>query len=133
MLRRSASPVLLLALALAGCGAAGSSAGDFEGEERRVAQVVEDLQSAAEGRDGEEICSRLLASRFADSLAAAGRTCDQEVTKALGDAESASLEVEAVRVTGNEAVAQVKDADDRVTRLPLVREGRDWRLTAFGG
>ena len=132
MPRRPAT-ALLLAVLLAGCGAGGSSAGDFEGEERRVAQVVEDLQSAAEGRDGAEVCSRLLATRFADALAADGRTCAQEVDKALEDAESASLEVEAVRVTGAEAVAQVKDADDRVTRLPLVRERGGWRLTAFGG
>ena len=52
-------PVALLA-ALAGCAPQQTSTNDFKGAEKDVAQVIADLQSDAQGRKPEVICSDLL-------------------------------------------------------------------------
>ena len=129
-----ALPLLLAALA-SGCGANPSSAGDFEGEEKNVAEVVEKLQSAGETGDAGEICGELLAKRLSDQIQETGSTCDQELEKALGDADDFDLEVEAVTVSGTSATAKVKGRigdRDGVRDLRLVREGADWRLSDLG-
>ena len=128
---RRLAAALLIALALAGCGAAGN---EFEGEERAVAQTVADLASAAQGGQGEEICGRLLAPELVDRLADGSRSCAQEVTAAVRDAQDHTLEVKDVEVRGTTATARVEDGDGREQRLELVKEGgADWKVSAFGG
>ena len=122
----------LLALALAGCGAAPSSAGDFEGEERDVAQVVEDLQAAGQAKDAGEICGRLLAAELVDALAAPGRSCTQEVDKALEDSDNFAVDVKDVTVAGSTATARVEDADEKPRELRLVKSGTTWKISALG-
>jgi len=128
--------VLLVLAALAnGCGAAASSAGDFEGEEQAVAEVVERIQSAGEGGDATEICDEVLATALRDAIAESGSTCEQELDKAITDADDFDLEVEEVTVDGAEATARVRGRDgdaERVRELQFTREGDDWRATALG-
>ena len=127
-------PLLLAALA-AGCGASASSAGDFEGEEKAVAEVVERLQTAGEGGDAERICNDVLAEALREKIAEPGSTCEQEVDKAITDADDFHLDVEEVTVSGTEATARVRgriDDADRVRELQFVREGADWRASALG-
>jgi hypothetical protein len=129
-----AVPLVLAALA-SGCGASGSSAGDFEGEEKRVADVVEQLQSAGETGDAAEICNEVLAKQLRDQIQEAGANCEQELEKAIKDADDFELEVEDVTITGNSATAKVKGRDggeERVRDFEFVREGRDWRATSLG-
>jgi hypothetical protein len=129
-----AVPLVLAALA-AGCGASSSSAGAFEGEEKRVADVVEKLQSAGETGDAAEICDEVLASELRDQIQAAGADCEQELDKAIKDADDFELEVEDVTISGNSATAKVRGRDDgeeRVRDFEFVREGRDWRATSLG-
>jgi hypothetical protein len=130
---RLALPLVLAALA-AGCGGA-SSASDFEGEEQRVADVVERLQTAGESGDAEEICNELLAPALRDDIAAAESSCEEELDKALQDADDFELEVEDVTVSGTEATARVRGRDgeaQRVRELEFVREGADWRAADLG-
>jgi hypothetical protein len=130
---RLALPLVLTALA-SGCAGA-SSATDFEGEEQRVADAVERLQTAGESGDAREICDELLAPSLREEMAAGGENCEQELDKALQDADDFDLEVEDVTVSGNEATARVRgrEADaERVREIELVREGDDWRLTNLG-
>jgi len=47
-----ALPLVLAALAFAGCTAANTSSGDFKGEQKDVADVVDTLGSAAGAGDG---------------------------------------------------------------------------------
>jgi hypothetical protein len=129
-----AVPVVLAALA-AGCGASASSAGDFEGEERRVADVVEKLQSAGETGDAAEICDEVLASDLREEMQAAGANCEQELEKAIQDADDFELEVEDVTITGDSATAKVRGRDqgeERVRDFEFVREGSGWRATSLG-
>jgi hypothetical protein len=132
MSRFAAAPLVLAALALSACGQGQSSSADkFTGEQQRVAQAVEDLQSAGASRDEAELCSRVLAKDLVDRLAAGTRSCTQEVERALGDADEFDLTVQSVQVSGTTATARVKDGRDRVQTLRLVREGSDWKVAAL--
>ena len=125
----------MLAALAAGCGASASSAGDFEGEERRVADVVEQLQSAGETGDAAEICDEVLASDLREEMQAAGANCEQELEKAIQDADDFELEVEDVTIRGDSATAKVRGRDqgeERVRDFEFVREGSGWRATSLG-
>lgn len=129
---------LLAALAVGGCGASGdSSSVEFKGEDRAVAQVVEDLQEAGQRRDAQRMCEDLLAKPVVTRLTEAGRaapekrSCAQTLEESLKDADTFDLEVTKVTVTGGRALATVSsDAGekDRTNTLALVKEGRNWKL-----
>jgi hypothetical protein len=135
MSRASLAVPLVLAALAAGCGASASSAGDFEGEERRVADVVEKLQSAGETGDAAEICNEVLARELREEIQAAGANCEEELEKAIQDADDFELEVEDVTITGNTATARVRGREgdeDTVRTFEFVREGGEWRATSLG-
>ena len=128
--------VLLPLLLLAGCGQAQTSANEFEGDEKAVAQTIEDLQAAAQGRKPGEICSDILSRELADKLKTTGNDCVREMEKVTGDADDFELEVKDVSVTGTTATATVTarkgGKDDAETTFSLSREDGDWRLTDLG-
>ena len=128
-------PIALVA-ALTGCGPAPSSTNSFKGTEKAVAQVIEDLQSDAQGRKPSAICSDVLSRALADKLKSAGSDCVGEIKKITGDADDFELEVTDVTVTGDTATAKVKarrgSNKNATTTYSLVREGNDWRLNDLG-
>ncbi len=130
---RPSLPALLtgLTLAVAGCGGQESSAERFEGEEREIAQVVEDLQAASADRDAAEICSRILSRELVDRLSAGGLDCTDELEKGLADADEFELTVERVELRGDTATARVRDGKGRPQRIGFVREGGGWRADAL--
>ena len=125
------------ALALGGCGAQQDSQGeDFEGPQAEVAQVVEDLQSAAQQGDAEELCGRILARELVARLAAGGSQCIDEMEKAVGDVNDFELDVTGVTISGTTARAEVTHGDgERASAFELAREGgREdgaWRVTSL--
>jgi hypothetical protein len=132
-------PRLLLAtlaatvLATAGCGQQGSqdTSDRFQGQQRLVANTVEDLQSAAEDSDEGKICRDLLARSLADRLARGAGGCQATVAAALEDTDSNELDVRSVRITGERATARVRletGDRDRVAGVDLVRERNGWRI-----
>ena len=66
IVRRVLRPLALLLLVLpvvAGCapsGGGGVDTGRFSGEERNVAEALDELSDAGRGGDGQQICSELL-------------------------------------------------------------------------
>jgi hypothetical protein len=131
-MKRSAA--LLAALALAGCGAEAepSSVEKFQGEERAVAQKVEDLQEAGEGRNPEDICSDILASSLVQQLEAANVKCADEMEKAIDDADDYDLQVQDVTVSGSTATAEVRRGDDGPTEtMEFTKENGQWRATSL--
>jgi hypothetical protein len=135
-MRRSLAAVPLVIAAIAsGCAGASSSSSSFEGEQKRVADVVEKLQSAGETGDAKVICDEVLAKSLSDQIKAAGSTCEQEMDKAIKDADDFALDVESVQVTGNTATAKVKGRDrgaERVLTFEFEKEGDNWRATNLG-
>ncbi len=127
---------LVLAAVLAGCGQAPTSANDFKGAEKAVAQTIEDLQSDATSRKPSAICSDVLSKALADKLKTGGHDCTSEMEKITGDADDFELEVTDVTVTGDTATAKVKarrgDKKNATTTFSLVREDGDWRLNSLG-
>ena len=125
----------LAALALAGCGATTEPSADrFQGAEREVADKVEELQEAGERRRPEDICADILARALVQQLEAAGTTCNDEMEKAIEDADDFQLEVRDVTVTGNTATARVRRGDEGPVRtFEFARENGQWRATSLSG
>jgi hypothetical protein len=127
---------LLLAAVIAGCGQAASSASDFKGTEKDVADTVEQLQSAAQNRKPEQICSDVLSRELADRLKTGGSDCVDTMEKLTGDADDYELDVTDVTITGTTATALVKSRrgkrKDATTTYALAREDGKWRLTNLG-
>jgi hypothetical protein len=127
---------LLLAVAIAGCGQPATSASDFKGAKKDVADTIEQLQTAAQNRKPEDICSDVLARSLVDKVKTSGHDCVTEMEKVTGDADDFELDVKAVTITGATATAQVKarkgGKDNAVTSFALAREDGKWRLTSLG-
>jgi hypothetical protein len=118
------------AFALGGCtaGQPNQSAGDFEGTEADVAQVIDDLKGS---RDPEEICSRIFADDLAASLAAGSRDCVDEVDAMIRDVGSIDMDVEDVTVAGTTARAQVRQSGKTAT-FEIARSRGGWQITSLG-
>ncbi len=135
-MRRSllALPLLLAALA-AGCASGASSTGDFQGDEKKIADKIEKLESAGKAGNAEAICTDVLAKSVSDQIASAGSSCEEELDKAIKDADDFSLDVEDVTIDGDKATAKVKGkehGEDQVRTFQFERDGSDWRATNLG-
>jgi hypothetical protein len=127
---------LLGLLAVAGCGAQAdpSSVEKFQGEEKAVAQKVEDLQEAGEGRKPEDICSQILARSLVAQIEAAGVDCADEMEKAIDDADDYDLDVQDVTISGSTATVRVRrGADGPTETMEFTRENDQWRATSLSG
>jgi hypothetical protein len=139
-----AAPTRLLALlvalpfALGACGqSAKDSATDFKGDQKDVAQTVEDLQSFARKGDADKICTELLAKPLVAKIKqSSGGTCDKVLKDAINDADAFELQVKKVTVNGDKASAVVvsegNDAADRTDTLELVRDRSAWKISTLG-
>ena len=145
MLRRMMIMLALVAMALpltgAGCGtgsSSSSSAKQFTGEQRAVAQTIEDLQSAGSKGKPSQICDHLLSKSLVDQITKAShKSCTDAVDRDLKDADAFDLTVLAngVAVTGTTATAQVRSKNGNVkdvSTLKLVKEAGSWRISAIG-
>jgi PBP1b-binding outer membrane lipoprotein LpoB len=136
-MKHLAVPIVIAAVVLAGCGAQAdqtSSVDKFQGEERAVAQKIEDLQEAGESRKPDDICSQILSRTLVSQLEAAGADCASEMEKAIDDADDYDLDVQEVTVTGSTATASVRRGDDGPTEtMEFTKENGEWRATALSG
>jgi hypothetical protein len=128
----------IVAVAVGGCTSQATnddSSGKFRGEQRLVANTIEDFESAASKGDQDQICRDLLAKPLVATYAKRGGTCESAVDGALKDTDSFGLTVESVRIAATQAIARVK-ADrgkkDVLRTMTLVKEGPGWRISAFG-
>jgi hypothetical protein len=131
-------PILALALAtlaVAGCGQSGSesSAEKFKGEQKAVAEVVEDLQEAGEKKDAERICSTILSPTLVAQVKAGGASCAAEMKRSLNDADQFELDVQSVTVEGTKAEARVKGEGSETATMSFAKERGGWRATDLGG
>jgi hypothetical protein len=134
MRRLALAPLLLAALAFAGCTTAGSSSSSkkFSGAAGDVADAVGDIETAGKRKDADRLCSELLARSLVEQLDAGGTSCKQEMKDALADADEFALSVRDVKVSGTEATATVRQGSDGPTRtIQLVKEGTRWKASEF--
>lgn len=134
-MRRSlaAAPLALVVALAAGCGQAAPSATDFSGEQKKVAQVLEDLQAAGQRDQTTRICRTLLAQPLVQQLG--GATCPKAVGQVLDDTDTFEVTVKSVRISGTNARAQItvgRDKKGKKTQpVELVREGQAWKVSRF--
>jgi hypothetical protein len=136
---RNLSPLAFVVAAALLAGCTGSSSNDddtskFRGDQRLVANTVEDFETAASKGDQDKICRDLLAKALVQQYAQRGGTCEKVVDGALKDTDSFNLTVEKVTISGQQATASVK-ADrgkkDVMQSLTLVKQGAGWRISGF--
>jgi hypothetical protein len=134
-MHRALLAAALLTLPLAGCGAAPqSSKSKFQGEQQKVAQVVDELAAAGRSGDAEKICSDILSKSLVAQLKSAGGDCVSEMKAAIDDASDYDLRVSAVKVAGDNATAQVRQgAKGAPATFSFVKENGAWRARALGG
>jgi hypothetical protein len=127
----------IVAVAVAGCTTQSSSddsSGKFRGEQRLVANTIEDFESAASKGDQDQICRDLLAKSLVATYARRGGTCEHAVDGALKDTDSFGLTVESVRIAAAQATVRVKadrGKNDVIRTMTLVKEGPGWRISEF--
>ena len=137
MLRTLLALGAIAAVAVAGCASqttSNDSSGKFRGEQRLVANTIEDFESAASKGDQDQICRDLLARPLVVRYTEHGGTCEDAVDGALKDTDSFGLTVESVRITGTDATARVKadrGKNDVLRTINLVKEGPGWRISEF--
>jgi hypothetical protein len=128
----------IVAVAVGGCtnqATSDDSSGKFRGEQRLVANTIEDFESAASKGDQDQICRDLLAKPLVATYAKRGGTCESAVDGALKDTDSFGLTVESVRIAATQATARVKadrGKNDVLRTMTLVKEGPGWRISEFG-
>lgn len=131
---RSVTALCLVALVLAGCGAAPrDSAQQFTGEERAVAAVVERVETAARDDDPAIVCTRLLSTSLLTALSKQGTNCRTGVKEAFRDANPLELTVDAVEIRGSRATTRVNyrsGSKDKTATLDLDREGKTWKISS---
>jgi hypothetical protein len=137
MLRSVSAIAVAAAVLLAGCTAQSSNKDDtskFSGDQRLVANTVEDFESAASKGDQDKICRDLLDKALVQQYARRGGSCEKAVDGTLKDTDSFDLTVEKVAINGSNATATVK-ADrgkkDLNQTIELVKQGTGWRISAF--
>jgi hypothetical protein len=137
MLRFALPIAAIVAVAVTGCtttSTSNDSSGKFSGDQRLVANTVEDFESAASKGDQDRICRELLAKPLIATYAKRGGTCEKAVDGALKDTDSFGLTVESVRITAAQANVRVK-ADrgkhDVIRTINLLKEGTGWRISEF--
>ena len=144
---RARRPILLAlaatTLGAAGCGpATTTSAGDYKGADKDVAQTVDDLATAARRGDARKICDSLLSAGVKAQLTRLARTsgrgtdCADQLKDSIRDADAFDLKVLSIKRSGGTATVQIRTktsaATDPVDTLRLVDQ-RGWRIAALPG
>ena len=125
--------VAVLAATAAGCGAANQPSQDFSGAEEDVAEVVEELQTAAQKDEATRICTEILSTALSRRL---GEGCTDTVQSAIEDTDVFEVGADTVRISGERARVRLDAGRDgeRQELLEMVRETRGgWRIDRFGG
>jgi hypothetical protein len=115
-----------------GCGASSTPSQDFSGAEEDVAEVVEELQTAAQEDEPTRICRVILSRSLQQQL---GDGCPRTVESAIDVTDSFEVGADSVRITGTSARVRVDAGRDGEQQelLELVNERGDWRINRFGG
>ena len=134
--RHLAIPAVLAAALLAGCAGqpVADNADDFEGEERAVAEVIDDLSSAGSDRDAAGICATILTEEVSAALKQGSSDCEDVLEDQLSDASDFELDVKSISIDGDTATAEVEgpvNGEEVVQTLTFERQGEQWRLAAL--
>jgi hypothetical protein len=120
-------------VALAGCSATPpSSSKNFQGDEKAVAQVVDDMQKAGRTGKPDKLCNDIFTAELADKFKAGTETCVDEVEKAMRDVNDYDIKVTDVTVSGTTATAKVEQGKEkRGGTIGFEKIGNAWRVSSI--
>ena len=130
-MRAPAVLAVTIALLVAGCGE------DEPTPEQEVRTVLTTFATAAEKRDYETICTRVLAPRLLNGLRQISLPCEVALEKSLGRVREPRLTVGAVTVKGSTATAEVRTSAagqaPSSDTVRLDRVGGAWKVSDLSG
>lgn len=123
---------LTAAVWLGACGGGqktSESAKRFSGDQRKVAQVVEDFQAAAHDGDNKRVCNEVISKRDHPE------NCESDVRTYFSRKQNrkVQLDVLTVSIKGSNASARVAIKNvgrPRTVTYPLIMESGKWKLTS---
>jgi hypothetical protein len=122
--------IALTVTSLAACGGGddNSNADRFEGAEKQVATVVDDLQSASRDADTKTICREIFTEAHAARVeSGAGMSCESKAKQEIAVPDE-TIEVQGLIVDGQTATAKVKEQTGKVSTLAFVKSDGAWRI-----
>jgi hypothetical protein len=135
-MRRTLASIAAGALLVAGCGGddkpePGKNAKHYFGDQRDVAQVVDDLVGASRSGDTKRICSEIFTDRLEKTIGAqAGGSCEAQVKRQLAH-PTEDITIQQLAISGTRALVTVKEQTQKTSRLVFARVGDSWRLDAI--
>ena len=133
---------VIVLIALSGCAQGGtkttSSSSKFSGDQKLVANTIEDFQTNATAHDGTKICATLITAKLAKQITAknSGANCATAVTSAMKATDEADLTVTAVTIDAkddNKATATVTAKTGEKTsksyQFSLTRVDQRWQIS----
>lgn len=136
---------LVALLAVSGCAQGGtkstSSSENYSGDEKLVANTIEDFQANATAQDGAKICSTQITPKLAKEITAknSGASCAVAVTAGMKATDEADLTVTDVTIDPkdkNKATATVSaktgEKSSQKYSFTLERADKGWRISSFG-
>jgi len=132
--RTSLLSLLLVPLALAGCGADTENGGGADAT-TAVRATVAKFGVATRDHDWQTICDELLSQTLVDKIEDVGLPCETAVEKGLGDVKNPTLEITDVSIAGSRALVSVhttangqEPSDDA---LQVVKQDGQWRIASL--
>ena len=136
---------LVALLAVSGCAQGGtkstSSSENYSGDEKLVANTIEDFQANATAQDGAKICSTQITAQLAKQISAknSGASCATAVTAGMKATDEADLTVTDVTIDpkdDNKATATVSaktgEKSSQKYSFRLERADKRWQISSFG-
>jgi hypothetical protein len=128
--------VLVLALAVVGCGA------DEEGGggaglpvEQQVRAVVARFGVATRAKDYQQICDRLLSEDLVNKIEGIGLPCESALQRGLGGVRNPTLAINEVSISGSRALVSIHTTATGEAAsndaLQVVREGGEWKIASL--
>jgi hypothetical protein len=127
---------LCLAVAVGGCSltpTSSSSTAGFTGPKAPIATALNLFASDSSSGNGADLCKNVFATAVRKRLNQVGN-CTKSVDDQLKTTDDFTLTVEAIKVTGANASAQVLTIHDRkkvISTVTLVRQGGTWRVDSI--
>ena len=118
------------ATALAGCGGSsvGPNAKNFSGEQRKAAQVIDDLASASRAGDTKKICTKIFTPQFAVAVARRNKTTCQARVQRVLVSKSEKITILQLAVQTPNGLASVREQTGKVSRLTLLKQNGVWHV-----
>ncbi len=139
------SAVLTALLAVSGCAQGGTkttnSSDKYSGDEKLIANTIEDFQANATAQDGAKICSTQITAQLAKQISAknSGASCATAVTAGMKATDEADLTVTDVTIDAkddNKATATVSaktgEKSSQKYSFTLERADKRWQISSFG-